>query len=456
MTVHERPTSWERRGLWVLGLLILLFGAMTTQRAAFRTTTRGGDTGIYFRAGWAARMGGERLYRITCDKGLHFHYPPIAACLFVPFADPPAGAEHRLVLPYAASVALWYLCSVGLLLAGLHLLANTLETAAPSPCGSRRWWSLRVLPLLACLGCVGSTLVKGQVTPLLFFLICAALSAAARGWRLTAGMALAAAVCVKIFPAFLLAAPLWRREGRTVFGFVVGLTLGLVVLPTLAFGPSRALECYRQLEAVVIGPALGWKEDQSRGAELIDTTGTWSQSLVSAITSIEYPDREVRPPKASALARSLHWGLAACLTLATLWAFRRPVRPLAPHDEARRSTLFVGTLILVMLLACPVCHLHYLMLAIPLVMALIALDRDRWVYPGPRLWLLLGVHAATIALAQLPALVWLKDKCLPSYGVLLLWGVGCWVGNRSRQQARPVLRAMAHRNRPELAMKRAA
>src|SRR5262249_50261399 len=150
------------------------------------------------------------------------------------------------------------------------------------PPGGRRWWALRVVPLMVCLPSVGSTLVRGQITPLLFFLIAAGLAAAARGRRVLSGLWLAGAACLKIFPGFLALMPLWRRDGRSLAGVALGLVLGLVVVPLMFYGPSRTFDSYRQLEKVLIGPALGWGKDESRGAELLDTCGAHSQSLGNA------------------------------------------------------------------------------------------------------------------------------------------------------------------------------
>ncbi len=434
MAVPDRLKLWERGGLWFFAGIILLFGVLVTHRSAF-LSRRMGDAGIMFRAGWAARMGGEQLHTVTCDNGLHFHYPPVAALLFVPFADPPPGEPPILAPSYAASVALWYAICVGCILLGLHLLASALEAAEvrpTAPCG-RRWWALRFIPLLVCLPCIGSTLSKGQVTPVLFLLIAAGFATAIRGRQLLSGVGLAGAACLKIFPAFLFLLPMWRRDARAITGVALGLVLGLVILPVLYFGPVRTLESYTQLEKVLIAPALGWGTDDSRGAELHNTTGTYSQSLANVVTTTLYPDRTTRPEKVPALVRAIHWSLAACLTLATLWAFRR--RPTTAQAQTQQTALFGGALALVMLLVSPVCHLHYLMLALPAVLALVAVERDSSGQPRPWLLLILAAHIASVVLAQLPGLIVLKDHCLPALGVVLLWGVTCRVGHRLSQPA---------------------
>jgi alpha-1,2-mannosyltransferase len=429
MQYPERLKRWERYALWGFGVVLVLLGALT----AYRTTClskRMGDAGVFFRAGWAAREGGTQLYTVTCDNGWHYLYPPLFACLLVPLADAPLGAEAGYCLPFTASVVLWFLLNAGCLLAGLHLLASAVERASPRPpvVGSRRWWSLRSVPLLVCLPCVASTLVRGQVTPILLALICAAFAAVIRGRRFASGVWLAAAVCVKIFPAFLALLPLRRGDTCGLAGMALGLALGLVVLPALVFGPRQTGECYRQLGGAVLGPALGWGDDTSRGAELLDTTACHSQSMVTAFNALIHPDRATRPPQAAPLARRLHWALGGLMTLATLWTFRPKPSPLDPAAEARRTALFGGALVLVMVLVCPVAHLHYFMLAIPAVLALVAAGRGEGVYPGPRLSALLGVHVLTVVLAQLPALDALKDKCLPTYGFLLLWAGTCVAG----------------------------
>src|SRR5262249_28602501 len=185
------------------------------------------------------------------------------AILLAPLADPQPGTDANGYLPYPVSVAIWYVFSLFCLAAGLHVLASALEGTSPDPAvrgqswGTPRWWALRVIPLLSCLPQIRGGLVRGQVTPLLLALLCAFIAALVRGRRLTAGLWLAAAICLKIIPVLLLVIPLSRRDSRCLLGCAVGLLLGLFVLPAAVFGPARAVDCSRQLYPVLLAPAGG-------------------------------------------------------------------------------------------------------------------------------------------------------------------------------------------------------
>src|SRR5947208_3629762 len=279
---------WERLGLWLLLVVAIGFGVFVEVRSAF-LKRRMGDLGVYLRAAWAARQGGEELYTITCNSGWHYCYPPTLAILIAPLADPPPGAEANGYLPFAVSVAIWYVFSLLCLAAGLHVLASALEETSPDPAvrgqprGTRRWWALRLIPLLVCLPQIGGGLVRGQVTALLLALLCAFIAALVRGRRLTAGLWLAAAICLKIIPVLLLVVPLGRRDGRCLIGCALGLLLGLFVLPATVFGPARAIDCSRQLYEVLLAPAVGVGSDDSRRLELTSVTLTDSQSFQATL-----------------------------------------------------------------------------------------------------------------------------------------------------------------------------
>jgi hypothetical protein len=426
----DRLTNWHRAGLGVLALTAVLFGGLVTYRSAF-SSRRMGDVNMLFRAGWAARAGGGELYSTISVNALHYHYPPTFAIVMGPFADAPAGREKLASLPFAVSVAVFYAINIALIAVGIHLLAKVLESTSASPPlrGGRRWWTLRIVPLLACLPCIGSTLNQGQVTPLLFALIAASSWYHAERRPVASGVSLALAISIKIFPAFLALAPLVGREGKRLVGIGAGLIVALAVVPCLYYGPTRTVALYRELEEVLIGPAFGWGDDTSRKMELFHAAGPYSQSLVSAFNALIHPDRATRPAEAAPMARILHWTVGGAMTLLTLAAFRYG-RNRDQATSRRRHVLFGSSLVLVMLLVCPVSHLHYLMFALPAAIALVGIDlADAGRLSRPvATWL--AVHFLTVLLAQLPGLEMLKDKCLPGYGLIALWSATCWTGLR--------------------------
>jgi alpha-1,2-mannosyltransferase len=288
------------------------------------------------------------------------------------------------------------------------------------PRGTRRWWALRVFPLLTCLPQIGGGLVRGQVTALLLALLCAFIAALVRGRRLTAGLWLAAAICLKIIPVLLLVVPLGRRDGRCLLGCALGLLLGLFVLPAAVFGPARAVDCSRQLYEVLLAPAVGLGSDDSRRMELTSVTRTDSQSFQASLHNTLHPDRRTRPWEASWAVRLAHWALAGTMLLLTLAALGR-----GPATDARTVTLLAGALILTMILTSPVCHLHYFALAVPLVMGLVVQRVHAAVLPGWRLTLLMGAYLAGTAVPSLPGVRVLRDGGLAMYAALLLWAVAC-------------------------------
>jgi hypothetical protein len=414
------PSRWERRFLALFFVTLAAFGVLVEVRSAFLSRHMG-DLGCYLKAAWAVRTGHD-IYDVT-DNGWHYNYPPLLAILMVPLAEAPAGQSTAGLLPFAASAGLWYLFSVACLLLAVHWLASALEQASPDPAvrdqprGCRRWWALRVIPVLVCLTPIGHTLMRGQVNLLVLALLCGAAAAMLRGRRLLSGLCLAGTICIKIYPAFLLLYPLWRRDGRCLAGCALGLFLGLVAVPGVVFGPQQTITYWHELADVLVGPALGAGTDQSRAKELIEVTATDSQSLLASLHNSLHVDPHTRPRQASSLVRLVSTLVGGAMTILLLLAAGRR-RPLM----GSQAVVFLGALILNMLLLCPVCHLHYFCLAVPLVMGLVAghwdrLGTDRL---GWRLTLLLAVFAAAALPGQIPVQV-LRDIGLAMYGAVAVW-----------------------------------
>jgi hypothetical protein len=418
------PSRWERLGLDLLVVVFGVFGAAVEIKSAFLKRPMG-DLGVFLRAAWAVRTGND-LYAVTFN-GFHYSYPPFFAIFLAPLADPPPGFDTAGMVPYAFSVAAWYLFSLLCLALAVHWLAVALEQSNagqgthPPPRGCRRWWALRLVPIVVCLVSIGHTLMRGQVNLLVLALLCGCAAATVRGRRFLAGLALSGAICIKIFPAFLLLYPLWRRDVRGLAGCALGLFVGLAAVPAAVFGPERAWDQYRTLGKVLVGPALGAGKDDSRARELINVTATDSQSLLATIHNTVHLNRWTRPPQASRTVRLASWLIGGALTLLALLAAGRKKTLKGPA-----LAVFFGVLVLNMILLCPVCHLHYFCFAVPLVMGLMASGWEQAgkARPGWGMVLLLGAFLAATIPPQVPGCEVLRDCGLSMYAGLLLWAAG--------------------------------
>lgn len=417
-------SRWERAGLGAFFALAVGFSALVLFRSTM-LPRRMGDWNVFTRAAWAVRTGGD-LYDVADDNGFHYLYPPLFAILLAPLADAPAGADRSWMLPYPATVAIWYVLNVAFAVLAMRLLAGALEQTSLQTVSQeerdRRWWRLRVWPALACLPAIGHTLVRGQVGLLLLLLLCGMIAALLRGRSWQAGAWLAAAICLKVIPAFLLIYPVWRRDKRCLAGCAAGLALGLVVVPAAVRGPRQTWEDYRKWNQVMLLPASGVGHDQSRAREVIDVTGTDSQSISAAIHNTVFLDRATRPRRSPAWIRYVAMSLVAMLTLATL-----TVASGARGDDGVATALAASGLILVMLAASPVCHLHYFCLAAPMVMGLLAASWDGAVRPNlpRRLAALLAFNTFCMTIPHFPGMEVLRDMGVATYGSLALWLAGC-------------------------------
>jgi len=363
---------WGRLGLFLFFILFAVFGVVVEMRSAFMPY-RQTDLGVYLRAAWAARVG-EDPYTVKDDNGWHFCYPPVVAMLLTPLADAPQGADRTLMVPWPVSVFLWYLLSIACLFLAVHWIAKALEAHSSDPAvqtmpwGCRRWWFNRIIPIFLCLVQIGGTLARGQVNLMVILFVAGAFATLMKGQRLRSGLWLSAAICLKVIPAFLLLFPLWRRDGRSLVGVALGLTLGLFVLPSLYWGIPEAMKLNGEMVEAVLNPGLRRGGDQTRAKELTDITATDNQSFQATLHNYQYWGRlNTRPGQPQAWTTTTHWLISGTLTLATLLAagWRR-------DDDPIRCLLFLGTLFLIMTLVTPVSHLHYFSKALPLVMGLMA------------------------------------------------------------------------------------
>lgn len=422
MEAHGRLAWWERGFLLFVVALFIFLGVMTEIRSAY-LSRRMGDFGCYARGAWAVRTDGD-MYAVTCDNNWHYNYPPFLAILMTPLADPPAGEDLSGMTPYAVSVAVWYLFSVLCLAVAVHWLASALEAKSADPSmrqqskGCRRWWYVRILPVLICIAPIGQALTRGQVNPLVLALLCGLVAGWIRGHCFRAGLCLAWAACIKLYPIYLLIYPLWRRNGRCLAGCGAGLFLGLVALPLAVFGPARTYEIYETYANVLLGPALSGAGDDTRYVELLSVNATWSQAFKVVVHKTLHLDPHTRPAQIAPWLEWSHRIVGLLLTLLVLLAGRRSA------DRATTIAFTWGNLFMLMIMLCPICHMHYFTFALPLVMALLMhhWEGKQTVRIGIGLTLLLLVFVVAHSLPQFDELEILRDLGLPMYSTLLLMG----------------------------------
>jgi hypothetical protein len=422
----EQLSRLDRLVLALLLSAALAFGVVVVVRGAF-LQQRKTDLAVFLRAAWAIRSGAD-LYSITDDKGLLYHYPALLAILLAPLADPPAGMAGAGRVVFAFKVGLWYVLSLVVLALAVHGLANALQKVSPAVAartryaGSRCWWALRVLPVLACLPALGHGMSLGQVNVLWLALVCGMASATLRGLRLRAGCWLAGAICLKVLPVFLILFPIWRRDLRGLAGCALGLVVGLTVIPAAVLGPQRALACGRQWAELVILPAFGHDVDPYRKAQLLDIAATHNQSLLATFHNTLHLNPATRPAEASPVERGAHYAVGCFLTGLTLMAagWRR-------KDVGAAPLVFLGALTINMLLLSPAGHSHYLVLLLPLYMGLLTAAWERDHGPGYRAWIsaliLVNPLAGALPIAS-PALGILHDLGIAMYVGILAWLTG--------------------------------
>ena len=409
----QRLLGWDRLGLAALVVTIIIFGAIVERRSAF-LTRRMTDADVYFRAAWAVRTGHD-MYSVVDANGWHYSYPPLFAILLMPLAAPPPGTSADGFVPYPVSVALWYIVSVGLFLLAVHWLARALERAMQlqSKPWKRRWVWLRMGTILICLMAVGRTLSRGQANMILLICFSGMIAFLLNHRRFAAGLCLSVPISIKIFPALVLVVPMIRRDWRWLLGCACGLFVALILLPVVVLGPQRTTEAYQRYKEVLFQPALAFNSHPEV------TRAYDSQSFAAILHNVTHPDRARRPTTFAPWIRPAHWLIGGAFMAVTLVAGYR-----ARRRDAIGTTLFLGALILVTLPISPVCHIHYFIFAMPLVMGLLAAMWERTEFPAiePTYAKLFSANIILNILPSLPALESWKDFGVPLWATLLLWG----------------------------------
>lgn len=240
-----------------------------------------------------------------------------------------------------------------------------------------------------------------------------------------------AAICIKIIPAFLLLVPAWRRDLRMLSGSIVGLILGMIIIPVIAMGPQKTFNGYQSFYKETVLAGIKGDTEGSRGEELTGITSTDSNLPMVVMHNIMYPDVQNRPEVAAPCVRIAHWLIAVFMTLSTLLAagWKGSGRLLSGRiDATSREVLFFGTLLPVIFIISPVFHPHYVSMVIPLITVIVSILWDRYSYPNipfgwkVLFWSLIISHLLTSI--DLGIFLYLRD-----FGLVLLTTFLLWLGS---------------------------
>jgi len=351
----------------VLFFFLLFFADIVQIRSAFLSRVMG-DADCFFRAGWAAKVG-KSIYEVTDPNGWHYNYPPLFAITMIPLADPPPGESREGCLPYPISISIFYKISLLSLFLGVFSLARAYEKQFPVVFENiriKKWYYLRIFAIVVCLSPIAHTLMRGQVNLFLLMMICLAIAFQMSNKSFLSGIMIAGSICLKVFPVFLLIVPVWRKDYKQFAGCIVGLILGLVVIPVSVMGVDKTKTAYSDFYNVLIGPSLGISADNTRGVELTNLNSTDNHSVLAFLHGIEHPDFSKKPAKPSLVIKIVHILMSILFLGWLLWSKGIPKKGSAMEDAH-----FLALASLLMVLICPVSHSQYFVLALPLVMSML-------------------------------------------------------------------------------------
>jgi len=435
----DRASPLNRRGpqaLLALGALFLVFYAYVLNGTALQMP-RKGDLDVYLTAAWAAREG-QSLYEITDPHGWHYLYPPLLATLMIPLADappnPPAGTNTQS-LPFWLSATIWYWLGIACLLVAVHMVASALEATGPSrgdpppPRFSQGWWALRVFPLVLTLFYSGDALGRGQSTPILMLCLAGCGASMLRGRSLRGGLWLGVAAGIKLFPAYLLIYPLYRRDRRFLLGAAISIVASVLV-PVIIMGPSASFTAYREfIGDRMMGEATG-TGDPSVSEELHGTNSR-IQSFEYMLYDVVHPIRDSRAPQPPLPYFLAHIAISAALTAAALWAMRR-------RADVLGEFLFFAALVQLVVPILPVSRPHYYVFGTLVLAGLYAVQwqRRRGLWTG---WPLAIATIAYVLAGALDAidLEFALDYGLATLAAMLLGALGLMEARKRAGGAAP-------------------
>jgi hypothetical protein len=477
----ELTERLNRTWFWlaVLAVALTVWGLTDVRHRAKTDPAHPGnhrsDFTVYTTAG-AAMFDGSDPYAVTNVRGWHYLYPPLFAILVAPLAK--LDSQWQGVIWYAISILTAWGCftesrRIWRWLCTKSDLPNSSSEAGPKPTNAIRttpayiFWLAGATVLLPALNC----LQRGQVGILLTYLLllgfrCVVTSRTVRG-AVLGGVVLALPVVIKVIPALpvgflclllLTIATLrrWpaaemRRSLGTSVGVVAGLLLFVLVLPSLAIGPSANVKHLNTWFNDVLLNKQGKSDDDFSVHTLRNQSfdnaayrlGNWTAHVIDGGKDDQLIDtpanREAEMPMDNAWAqwilRLIQLGLLALLFKAGWTAARN-------DDWLAAATVFALSCLLMSAIS-PVFRGHYYILWLPAA----------WLVPL-YCWRSGRADLGTALAIAGCALVWMHYLLLPWAGRVGVLGLGAavWyvVAVATIIRTKPLIAQSLHTNAPRL------
>ena len=206
-------------------LLAVLASAALLQSTLHRAAPTGtrafarSDLPVYL-AGAERVLAGQDPLGATSERGWPYVYPPTLAVLLTPLLD----------LPPRVAAGLWFGVSLAALVAGMLAFRHALGRRGPFH------WRADGIPIALVFLSLASGLERGQVGPLLLGLAGLAFLALERRRDVLAGVLVALAAAIKVYPALLLVALALARRGRALAAGLTALLVWILLLPAPFLG----------------------------------------------------------------------------------------------------------------------------------------------------------------------------------------------------------------------------
>ena len=234
--IHARPTVrlyFRERlisGIWI-SVGILAIAVILAQLKILYRAEWGVDFAVFHRAAARVLKGDWAIYNTTLTVlGWDFLYPPQSLLLFAPFA----------LLSFDTGFLLFTAVGIIFCAVSFWVLRQLVAREAPTAIGMP---VVLIYLMLAANFAVWMTLFNGQVSFYVLFTCVGFLWALRNKRHLFAGALISAGVLLKIYPAVMLAAPLFRRKLWSTFGWALAAAV-VASIATLALVPWDLFEIY--------------------------------------------------------------------------------------------------------------------------------------------------------------------------------------------------------------------